>query len=229
VWVAKDIAVIIPALNEEESLPLVLAELPSVVHTVVVDNGSEDRTGDVARGWGASVVFEARRGYGSAVQAGIRALMSAPPQVVVILDADHADRADLMGYLAEPILAGHADIVLSDRTQYAAENALTTPQRFGNRLACHLMHIVTGHRYRDMGPFRAIGWDALMRLGMTDPTWGWNVEMQIKAIRHNLRVREIPMPYRCRAAGVSKISGDLRGAARAGGRILWAVGQYRNG
>ena len=222
-------AVIIPALNEEEALPGVLASLPEGVRVVVVDNGSTDGTARVAREAGATVVSEPERGYGRAVLAGIAHLQADPPQVLVILDADHSDRPELLPRLVRPILDDEADLVLSDRSRTAAPGALTRPQRFGNRFATLLMWGVSGHRYADMGPFRAIRWTSLMRLHMEDPTWGWNVEMGLKAVHHGLRIREIPVPYGARRAGQSKISGDLRGAARAGVRILWAVGRYARG
>lgn len=217
---------VIPALNEALSLPGVLAALPAVDRVVVVDNGSTDDTAVVAIAGGAEVVSEPRRGYGNAVLAGMAALAADPPDVLVILDADHSDRPELMHRLTEPILAGRADLVLSDRSRTAAPGALTRPQRFGNAFATTLMWGVSGHRYRDMGPFRAIRWESLMVLRMQDPTWGWNVEMQLKAVHHGLRIVEIPVPYGARRAGESKISGDLRGAMRAGARILWAVGRY---
>lgn len=223
------VTVLIPALNEEESLPLVLRQLPSTVSIVVIDNGSTDNTAEVAKECGAHVVSEPQRGYGTAILAGIRAIETAPPDIVVILDADHADRADLIGYLTEPIQAGHADFVLSNRTTYADDGALTRTQIWGNALACTLMWASTGYRYQDMGPFRAIRWSALEAMQMRDPTWGWNVEMQMKAIQLGLRIREVPMPYRCRYAGASKISGNLKGAIRAGVKIIWAVGYYHNG
>jgi glycosyltransferase involved in cell wall biosynthesis len=221
------VAVVIPALNEAESLPGVLADLPAGVRVIVADNGSTDGTGEVARVAGAEVVHEPRRGYGSAVQAGLRLLASDPPDVVVILDADHADRPDRIDDLVAPIRAGRADLVLSDRTGMAEAGALQPPQRFGNRVATALIRWETGHRYRDMGPFRAIRWDALARLRMSDPTWGWNVEMQLKAAKLGLRIVEVPLPYRARKAGESKISGSVRGSLRAGWRILWAVRRYR--
>lgn len=222
-------AVIIPALNEEEALPGVVQSLPEGVRVVVVDNGSTDGTARVAREAGATVVSEPERGYGRAVLAGIAHLQADPPQVLVILDADHSDRPELLPRLVRPILDDEADLVLSDRSRTAAPGALTRPQRFGNRFATLLMWGVSGHRYADMGPFRAIRWTSLMRLHMEDPTWGWNVEMGLKAVHHGLRIREIPVPYGARRAGQSKISGDLRGAARAGVRILWAVGRYARG
>ncbi|MCB9685228.1 MAG: glycosyltransferase family 2 protein [Alphaproteobacteria bacterium] len=220
------IAVVIPALDEEESLPLVLGDLPPGMRIVVVDNGSTDGTARVAREGGAEVVLAPRRGYGTAVQAGMNHLRADPPDVLVILDGDHADDPGLVPTLVEPIATGRADLVLTDRSRTAEPGALTPVQRFGNALATRLIARSTGHRYADMGPFRAIRWDALLRLGMVDPTWGWNVEMQIKAVRAHLRILELPVPYRARARGQSKVSGTLRGAARAGVRILWAVRYY---
>lgn len=223
------IAVVIPALDEQDSLPAVLAALPDGLRVIVVDNGSRDRTAQVARDCGVEVVHEPRRGYGSAVLAGIRAASDDPPEVLVVLDADHADDPGLLLELARPILERRADLVLSNRTRTAAPGALNATQRYGNLLAVVLIRAVTGFRYADMGPFRAISWEALQRLELCDPTWGFNVEMQIKAVRRGLRVREVPMPYRMRRAGRSTISGSVRGTLRAGTRILWAVGHYRRG
>jgi glycosyltransferase involved in cell wall biosynthesis len=221
------VAVVIPALDEADSLPRVLGELPPVWRVVVVDNGSTDGTGAVAAALGAEVVVAPRRGYGSAVQAGMNHLRGDPPDVLVILDADHADPAERLMELVEPIARDEADLVLSDRSRTAEPGALTATQRYGNRLATALIAAVSGARYRDMGPFRAVRWGSLVRLRMEDPTWGWNVEMQLKAAQHGLRVREVPLPYRARHHGRSKISGSMRGAARAGFRILWAVNHYR--
>ncbi len=220
------VAVVIPALNEAPSLPAVLAELPEGVRVVVVDNGSIDDTAAVARALGAEVVSAPRRGYGTAVQAGLNHLRAAPPEVVVVLDADHADDPRLLPVLVQPIAQGRADLVSSDRSRTADPGSLTPTQRFGNALATRLIAARVGHRYADLGPFRAVRWDALERLGMVDPTWGWNVEMQVKAARAGLRVVEIPVPYRARPRGESKISGSVRGALRAGVRILWAVRYY---
>jgi glycosyltransferase involved in cell wall biosynthesis len=221
------VAVILPALDEAASLPSVLADLPPVDRVVVVDHGSTDDTAAVARLHGAEVVVEPRRGYGNAVLAGMALLRADPPDVVVILDADHADPADRLLELVRPIAEGRADLVQSDRTRTAEPGALTWTQRYGNALATFLIAIATGHRYRDMGPFRAIRWRSLEALEMEDPTYGWNVEMQMKAVRRGLRILEVPLPYRARAKGRSKISGSLRGACRAGVRIVWAVGYYR--
>jgi len=223
------IAVVIPALNEQESLLGVLQTLPASAHVIVVDNGSTDNTARIAIDAGAQLVTENRRGYGSAVLCGIQALKRNPPDVVVILDADGADPPELLSLLVQPIVDGNADMVLSNRTRTAEPGALNFTQRAGNRFACQLIHLVTRHSFEDMGPFRAIRWQSLMLLQMEDPTWGWNVEMQIKAVRRGLRILEVPTPYRCRSGGKSKISGSLRGTLRAGAKILWAVGKYRKG
>jgi hypothetical protein len=156
----------------------------------------------------------------------MRALEGTPPEIVVILDADHSDHPELLPRLTQPIEDDLADMVLTNRTESAEPGALTPPQRFGNWLATRLIALSTGLSYADMGPFRAIRWSALQALDMSDPTWGWNVEMQMKAAQNNLRILEIPLPYRRRSAGQSKISGNLSGAIRAGTRILWAVGRY---
>lgn len=221
------VAVVIPALNEEESLPGVIGGLPTDATVVVVDNGSTDGTHGAASRAGARVIWEPRRGYGAAVQAGIEALQEDPPDVVVICDADRADPIERLDELLSPIAEGRADFTLCDRTQHAEPGALTWTQRFGNRLATSLIRQSTGHRYHDMGPFRCIRWSALQDLKMEDPTWGWNVEMQMKAVHHNLRVMEIPLPYRQRAHGRSKISGSVTGTLRAGYRILVSVYRYR--
>jgi glycosyltransferase involved in cell wall biosynthesis len=225
------VAAVIPALDEAASLPGVLAALRSApggdrLRIVVADNGSSDGTSEVARDLGAEVVWAPRRGYGTAVQAGLNVLRAAPPEVVLIVDADLADPVERWPELVAPIAGDRADLVLSDRTTLAEPGALTPVQQFGNALATRLIAAAVGHRYADLGPFRAARWSSLARLGMEDPTWGWNVEMQLKAVRAGLRVAELPLPYRRRERGVSKVSGSLRGAARAGVRIVWAVGHY---
>lgn len=227
------VAVVIPALDEEASLPLVLRDLFAVPQegftlgpVVVVDNGSRDRTPQVARDGGAVVVDEPRRGYGSACLAGLAHLIQDPPDVVVILDADYSDHPQELPRLLGPILAGEADLVMGERVSQAERGALLPQQRWGNALATALIARSTGHRYVDMGPFRALRWTSLQALQLEDPTWGWNVEMQLKALYRGVRVREVPVAYRPRV-GRSKISGTVRGTVKAGGRILWAVWHYR--
>lgn len=224
-------AAVIPALNEEASLPLVLAALAEagIERVVVADNGSTDRTAELARAAGATVVHQPARGYGSACLAGFSHLERDPPDVVVILDADHSVYLEDLPALLGPIQRGEADMVLGDRTRLAEPGSLTPQQKHGNLLATNLIRLVTGHRYGDMGPFRALRWSSLVALEMEDPTWGWNVEMQIKAVKRGLRVREVDVRYRDRHAGESKISGSLRGSLKAGTKILWATWRYRRG
>lgn len=217
------VAVVIPALNEETSLPLVLADLPRGPRVVVVDNGSTDRTADVAAAGGAEVVREPRRGYGRACLAGLAHLRARPPHVVAFLDADHSDHPEELPAVVSPVLRGEADLVLGSRELGVRESGAVLPhQRLGNRFACALVRLVTGHRYTDLGPFRAVRWEALERLGMRDPDFGWTIEMQIKAVRAGLRVIEIPVRYR-RRVGESKISGTVAGSVRAGTKILLTV------
>ncbi len=219
-------AILIPVLDEEQALPTVLAEIPAGYRVVVCDNGSTDASIAIADAHGAEVVREVRRGYGGALLAGIRLLSAAPPDVVVVLDGDHSNWIEDLPLLLGPIQEGRADLVIGERLTLGDPNGLTPQQRLGNRLATAIMATQTGHRYRDMGPFRAIRWGALLDLGMTDRTWGWNVEMQLRALRSGVRVLEVPVRNRARI-GSSKISGTFTGVARAGARILWACWKYR--
>lgn len=224
------VTVIIPALNEEAALPLVLRDLPRVGCVIVVDNGSTDRTAAVARAAGAHVIAEARRGYGAACLRGLAEVEElvgrARPSAVVFLDGDHSDHCELLPELVRPILAGHADFVLGSRMLGRRDPGAMPPQSvFGNRLACFLMRVLCRARYTDLGPFRAIGFDAIKRLGMRDTNFGWTVEMQIKAARAGLRTLEIPVPYR-RRVGQSKISGTVLGSVRAGYKILYLIAKY---
>lgn len=220
--------VVIPALNEEESLGLVLAALPAgwVRRVVVADNGSTDRTAEVARSFGAQVVHEPRRGYGSACLAGLAALRDDPPEVVVFLDADFSDHPDELPLVLAPILRGEADLVIGSRTLGEKEQGAMLPQAiFGNWLATSLLRLLYGYTFTDLGPFRAITWEALERVGMVDTNFGWTVEMQIKAAQLALRSYEVPVSYRCRV-GVSKITGTVQGSARAGYKILYTLFVY---
>jgi glycosyltransferase involved in cell wall biosynthesis len=218
------VAVIIPVFNERESLPLVVADIPRerVDEIVVVDNGSTDETGSVARGLPVRLVREDRRGYGSACLAGIAALEAAPPDVVVFLDGDYSDHPEEMPRLLDAI-AGGCDLVIGSRTLGSRDRGALLPQaRFGNALACSLIRLLYGHRFTDLGPFRAIRWRALRRLHMEDRDFGWTVEMQIKAVRNGLAIAEVPVSYR-RRVGVSKITGTVSGTVRAGAKILWTI------
>jgi glycosyltransferase involved in cell wall biosynthesis len=223
------IAVLIPALNEEASLPYVLADLAKEIvnEVVVIDNGSSDRTAEVARSGGATVLNELRRGYGSACLAGIEYLKSQEPDIVVFLDADYSDHPDELLAVVRPIVAEGADFVIGSRTKGEAEpGALLFQSRFGNALATWLIRLLYGFTYSDLGPFRAIRFPALLELEMTDRTYGWNVEMQIKAVRRGLRITEVPVRYRKRAGGESKVSGTVKGTFLAGYKILWTVFRY---
>jgi uncharacterized protein len=219
------IKVIIPALNEAASIGKVLADVPDWVdETIVVDNGSTDETAGVAATAGAHVVHEPCRGYGQACLTGMAAVDCC--DIVVFLDGDYSDFPEQMDRLVRPIVEGKAEMVLGRRIPvHGDEQAFTPPQRFGTALACGLMRLFWGGRYRDMGPFRAIRFPALRRLNMQDTTYGWTVEMQIKALLAGLRVREVNVDYRQRI-GVSKISGTVRGVWGAGTKILGTIGKY---
>jgi glycosyltransferase involved in cell wall biosynthesis len=221
------VAVIIPVFNERESLPLVVADIPRdrVDEILVVDNGSTDETGSVARGLPVRLVREDRRGYGSACLAGIAALEAAPPDIVVFLDGDYSDHPEEMPLLLDAIAKG-GDLAIGSRMLGSREPGALLPQaRFGNVLACSLIRLLYRHRFTDLGPFRAIHWDALERLRMEDRDFGWTVEMQIKAVRNGLAIVEVPVSYR-RRVGVSKITGTVSGTVRAGAKILWTIARY---
>jgi glycosyltransferase involved in cell wall biosynthesis len=228
----RTVDVVIPAFNEERSLPLVLGTLPRppVRRVVVADNASADGTARVAREGGAEVVPETRRGYGSACLAGLDHLRrTGPPDVVVFVDADFSDHPEELPSLIAPILAGEADLVIGSRILGRREPGALLPQaRMGNFVACWMIRLLYGHRFTDLGPFRAVRWEALERMKMADTNFGWTAEMQVKAVRLGLRCAEVPVSYR-RRVGVSKITGTVSGTIRAGYKILWTVLRYSFG
>ncbi len=228
----SNVAVIIPAWNEEDSIGRVIGDLPGnwVRRVVVADNNSTDRTADVAWEAGAVVVPAPRQGYGSACLAALAHLESLPPEdqpdVVVFIDADYSDHPEQLPLLVAPILNDEADFLIGSRMLKRQPAGALLPQAvFGNKLACFLMQVLFRQTYTDLGPFRAIAWDALRALRMADPDFGWTVEMQIKAARRRLRVREVAVDYRPRI-GQSKISGTVTGSVRAGWKILYTIFRY---
>lgn len=216
---------IIPALNEEENIAAVVrAVLATIVQEViVVDNGSTDATAQRAAAAGARVVRESQHGYGRACAAGVRALGS-DCEVVVFLDGDGSDCPELMNLLLEPIAEGKYDFVIGSRTRGERESgSLNFQQVLAGRMAGILLRQLYGIRYTDMCPFRAIRREALERLGMREQTYGWNLEMQMRAARANLRILEIPVAHRRRAGGTSKVSGSVRGTCLAAARIAMTL------
>jgi glycosyltransferase involved in cell wall biosynthesis len=215
------VGVLIPAYNEAGSIARVLAAIPQALisDVVVVDNASTDGTATVARQHGARVVHEARRGYGFACAAGVAALGAV--DVVVQLDGDYSDDPRDLPLLLAPLTAGQADLVLGSRTLGSCEpGALVPHQRFGNWLTAQVMRQLYGVRVTDLGPFRAIRRPVLDRLALAERTYGWSVEMMVKAARADYRLVEVPVSYRPRYAGQSKVSGTVRGSLKAGSVIL---------
>jgi glycosyltransferase involved in cell wall biosynthesis len=232
------ISVIIPALNEEEPIATVVRAclttgLPGEV--IVVNNGSNDRTSERAQAAGARVISEPTPGYGRACAAGIRALSlpQSRDDVVVFLDGDGSDCPEFMPQLVEPILRGEQDFMIGSRTRGKREpGSMNFQQVFAGRVAGWLLRLLYGVRYTDMCPFRAIRRSALDDLGMKETTYGWNLEMQMRAARARLRILEVPVNHRCRTGGESKVSGTLRGTFVAGIRIvstLFRVAMERDG
>lgn len=221
------ISLIIPALNEEKSIGLVLQAIPKnlVGEIIVVDNGSTDRTVKIARHFGAKVVCEFQKGYGAACLAGI-ASISKDCEIVAFVDADFSDFPEDLDKILLPILDNQAEMVIGTRTaEREAREALTPQQRYGNWLATSLVKLFFGQTYTDLGPFRAIRREALEGLKMTDRNFGWTIEMQIKAAQHKLRIAEIPVRYRIRV-GRSKISGTVKGTISAGTKIIYTIFKY---
>lgn len=224
-------AILIPARNEAEALPSLFEALgeasdscaPRPAAVVVVDNGSTDGTADVARAHGARVVAEPRPGYGRACLAGIRALADDdPPDALVFLDADDFLAPAQLARLLDPLAAGEADLVIGERTS-VSDGGVRWHARLGNRLVLGAMRAAYGSSVHDMGPFRAIRWRVLRALALDDETYGWYVQMQVRALRGGYRVVGVPVSFERRTVGRSKVSGDLAASVRAGRVMLWTL------
>ncbi len=223
------ISVIIPAFNEEKSIGKVVSDIPRdlVANVIVVNNNSTDNTVKVASEAGAIVMDEPRKGYGWACLKGIEKSKELGTEIVVFLDGDYSDYPEEIIDVVRPILEEDHDMVIGSRVLGKREKGSLTPQQvFGNWLATRLMRIFYRARFSDLGPFRAIKADALEKLKMSDKTYGWTIEMQIKAAKHKMKFCEVPVKYRKRI-GVSKVSGTVKGTILAGIKIIFAVFKYR--
>lgn len=226
---ASIVDVIIPAYNEEQSLPKVLRDIPKLVRNIVVaNNNSTDRTGEFAKAEGAQVVFEPKKGYGKACLTAMDWIkkQDVQPDIVVFLDGDYSDYPEELMLLIQPIIQNRADLVIGSRAMGKREaGSMTFPQVFGNWLATSMMRYIQGAKFSDLGPFRAIRWVDLLKLNMVDENFGWTIEMQIKAHKAGLRYLEVPVTYRKRI-GVSKVSGTVKGVIGAGYKIIFTIFKY---
>lgn len=223
------ITVIIPAFNEEKSIGKVVSDIPRdlVEHVIVVNNNSNDNTVEVAKSAGAIVLDEPRRGYGWACLKGIEKSRELKTDIVVFMDGDYSDYPEEIVKVIAPILEDNHDMVIGSRVLGKREKGSLTPQQvFGNWLATKLIRLFYGARFTDLGPFRAIKSDALEQLKMADKTYGWTIEMQIKASKEKMKFCEVPVNYRKRI-GVSKVSGTIKGTVLAGIKIIFAIFKYR--
>jgi glycosyltransferase involved in cell wall biosynthesis len=220
----KSIGVIIPALNEERSIANVIRDIPrGVDEIIVVDNGSTDRTKETAQNAGATVLQEPRRGYGYACLKGIEYLGKKNIAIVVFLDGDYSDHPEELTTLIAPIIKDQYDLVIGSRMIGERESGAMLPQAlFGNWLATRLIRLFWSYRFTDLGPFRAIRFSSLQSLNMRDGTYGWTVEMQIKAAKKKLRCMELPVRYR-RRIGKSKVTGTISGTVKASAKIIYTI------
>ncbi len=223
------IKVIIPAYNEQDSIAKVIQDIPSMVdEIIVISNNSTDQTEENAKNAGATVLQENRKGYGFACLKGMDyvAKQAIKPDIIVFLDGDYSDYPEQLTALVHPIINDNIDFVIGARVKSLREAGSMTPQQvFGNWLATFLMKLFFGAKFTDLGPFRAIKYTKLLDLNMEDKTYGWTVEMQLKALKQKLTYIEIPMKYRNRI-GVSKVSGTLKGSIMAGIKILGWIFKY---
>ncbi len=222
-------ALIIPALNEEPVIGRMLASIPHSLFNIIIvaDNGSTDRTAEIARHAGATVVSIVERGYGAACLSAMQALPS-EIDAVVFMQADCSENPEEARALLGPIFEGRADLVLGSRTLGSADNgALLTHQQMGNRLLIAMIRLLFGCRYTDLGPFRAIRVESLKSLDMRDRNYGWTVEMQVRALQRGLRILEVPIGYRVRVAGENKVSGNWKASIKAGLKMIWVVCKLR--
>lgn len=224
-----DIKVIIPAFNEADSIASVINEIPaSVSEVIVVNNNSTDETALNARNAGATVLNENRMGYGYACLCGIDyvAKQSKTPDIIVFIDGDYSDYPEELDKIVAPILNNEYDFVVGARVEELREIGSMTPQQiFGNWLATFLMKLFFGAKFTDLGPFRAIKYDQLIAMKMEDKTYGWTVEMQLKALKKKLTYTEVPVRYKKRI-GISKVSGTVKGSIFAGIKILGWIFKY---
>jgi glycosyltransferase involved in cell wall biosynthesis len=223
----RRIGVVIPAFNEGQSIASVVKDIPSCVDDiVVVDNGSTDTTVERAKHSGATVLHEMRKGYGFACLKGINHLQEHQTDIIVFLDGDFSDYPEELPNLLRPIVNDGCDLVIGSRMLGDRQPGALLPQAIlGNWLASTLIRLFWGQRFTDLGPFRAIRTDALKRLKMSDPTYGWTVEMQIKAAKLKMRCSEVPVRYRKRV-GRSKVTGTLSGTVKASAKILFTIFKY---
>ena len=220
------LAILIPCHNEEDGIVDAIEQAAFYGEIFVVDNASTDQSFERAKNAGATVIKENRLGYGNAIMTGILEAKRAGKKLAVVLDADLSDNPSDIPMLIEPLLNESIDLCLSCRTRLEDQANLEVHQRFGNKLAVSLIRFKTGHTYRDMGPFRAFKIDPILQLQLEDENFGWNIEMQLKAVTNGLQIREIELPYRKRQTGKSKISGNLKSSIKAGIIIVRTVLQY---